>query len=219
MQNLHVFSSEQSVTELWLNSIQLTQLWLKWRSAWLNSRLIFLVFTADSTMTRLIWVRVESNLIHDSWVGHNPGSHCQANVEVSFFGIILYGNIAYLGRNTWEQISENMKYSPDSPNESRQATSNPFLRRTEKFSAEPKYQKIWNILRILPMSRDKRQVTLFFGGLRNSAPNPNPRQCTNKTGDAASLPDGSGWQRDAAGWLVAWTTLRLIAAEIMHSTV
>ena len=38
---------------------------------------------------------------------------------------------------TWEEISENMKYSPDSPNESRQATSNPFLRRTEKFSTEP----------------------------------------------------------------------------------
>ena len=137
MQNLHVFSSEQSVTQLWLNSIQLTQLWLKWRSAWLNSRLIFLVFTADSTMTRLIWVRVESNLTHDSWVGHNPGSHYQAIVEVSFFGIILYGNIVYLGTNTWEQISENMKYSPYSPNESRQATSNPFLRRTEKFSTEP----------------------------------------------------------------------------------
>ena len=49
----------------------------------------------------------------------------------------MYGNIVYLGRNTWEQISENMKYSPDSPNESRQATSNPFLRRTEKFSTEP----------------------------------------------------------------------------------
>ena len=187
MQNLHVFSSEQSVTQLWLNRIQLTQLWLKCRSAWLNSRLIFLVFTADSTMTRLIWVRVESNLTHDSWVGHNPGSHCQAIVKVSFFGIILYGNIVY--RKYREEILGN------------------------------KYQKIWIILRILPMSRDKRQVTLFFGGLRSSAPNPNPRQCTNKTGDAASLPDGSGWQRDAAGWLVAWTTLRLIAAEIMHSTV
>ena len=38
---------------------------------------------------------------------------------------------------TWEEISENMKYSPDSPNELRQATSNTFLRRTEKFSTEP----------------------------------------------------------------------------------
>ena len=27
----------------------------------------------DSTLTRLIWVRVESNLTHDSWVEHNPG--------------------------------------------------------------------------------------------------------------------------------------------------
>ena len=55
-------------------------------SSWLNSdsnddqhdstltRLISLIFTADSTLTRLIWVRVESNLTHDSWVEHNPGS-------------------------------------------------------------------------------------------------------------------------------------------------
>ena len=54
-------------------------------SSWLNSdsndgqrdstltQLIFLIFTADSTLTRLIWVRVESNLTHDSWVEHNPG--------------------------------------------------------------------------------------------------------------------------------------------------
>ena len=53
-------------------------------SSWLNSdsnddqrdstltRLISLIFTADSTLTRLIWVRVESNLTHDSWVEHNP---------------------------------------------------------------------------------------------------------------------------------------------------
>ena len=53
-------------------------------SSWLNSdsnddqrdstltRLISLIFTADSTLTRLIWVRVVSNLTHDSWVGHNP---------------------------------------------------------------------------------------------------------------------------------------------------
>ena len=63
-----------------------------------------------------------------------------------------------------------------------------------------KYQKLRNILRILQMSRDKRQVTICaLGGLRSSAPNPHPRQCTSKTGDAAILPDGSGWQRDAAG--------------------
>ena len=70
---------------------------------------------------------------------HESGTTLLATaiIEVSFFGIILYGNIVYLGRNTWEQISENMKYSPDYPNESRQATSNPFLRRTEKFSTEP----------------------------------------------------------------------------------
>ena len=54
-------------------------------SSWLNSdsndyqrdstltRLISLIFTADSTLTRLTWVRVESNLTHDSWVEHNPG--------------------------------------------------------------------------------------------------------------------------------------------------
>ena len=36
------------------------------------TRLISLIFTADSTLTRLIWVRVESNLTHDSWVEHNP---------------------------------------------------------------------------------------------------------------------------------------------------
>ena len=88
----------------------------------------------DSTHLSQSRVKFDSN---DSWVGHNPGSHCQAIVAVSFFQIILYGNIVYLGRNTWEQISENMKYSPDSPNESRQATSKPFLRRTQKFSTEP----------------------------------------------------------------------------------
>ena len=59
--------------------------------SWLNSdsnddqrdltltRLISLIFTADSTLTRLIWVRVESNLTHDSWVEHNP------DLLVSFF--------------------------------------------------------------------------------------------------------------------------------------
>ena len=53
-------------------------------SSWLNpdsndeqrdstlTRLISLIFTADSTLTRLIWVRVESNLTHDSWVEYNP---------------------------------------------------------------------------------------------------------------------------------------------------
>ena len=40
---------------------------------WLDSYPGF--FTADSTLTRLIWVRVESNLTHDSWVEHNPGMH------------------------------------------------------------------------------------------------------------------------------------------------
>ena len=55
-------------------------------SSWLNSdsnddqrdstltRLIFLIFTTDSTLTRLNWVRVESNLTHDSWVEHNPAA-------------------------------------------------------------------------------------------------------------------------------------------------
>ena len=55
-------------------------------SSWLNSdsnddqrdstltRLISFIFTTDSTLTRLIWVRVESNLTHDSWVQHNPAS-------------------------------------------------------------------------------------------------------------------------------------------------
>ena len=57
-------------------------------SSWLNSdsnddqrdstltRLISLIFTADSTLTQLIWVRVESNLTHDWWVEHNPGYNC-----------------------------------------------------------------------------------------------------------------------------------------------
>ena len=39
------------------------------------TRLISLIFTIDSTLTRLIWVRVESNLTQDSWVEHNPGSY------------------------------------------------------------------------------------------------------------------------------------------------
>ena len=55
-------------------------------SSWLNSdsnddqrdstltRLISLIFTTDSTLTRLIWVRVESNLTYDSWIEHNPDS-------------------------------------------------------------------------------------------------------------------------------------------------
>ena len=62
--------------------------WLNFDStifSWLNSdsnddqrdstltRLMSLIFTADSTLTRLIWVRVESNLTHNSWVEHNPG--------------------------------------------------------------------------------------------------------------------------------------------------
>ena len=54
-------------------------------SSWLNSdsndnqrdstltRLISWIFTDESTLTRLIWVRDESNLTHDSWVEHNPG--------------------------------------------------------------------------------------------------------------------------------------------------
>ena len=62
-------------------------------SSWLNSdsnddqrdstltRLISFIFTADSTLTRLIWVRVESNLTHDSWVEHNPGTWCSAGAR------------------------------------------------------------------------------------------------------------------------------------------
>ena len=60
-------------------------------SSWLNSdsndnqrdstltRLISWIFTADSTLTRLIWVRVESNLTHDSWLEHNPGHQSHAH--------------------------------------------------------------------------------------------------------------------------------------------
>ena len=56
-------------------------------SSWLNSdsngdqrdstltQIISLIFKADSTLTRLIWVRVESNLTHDSWVEHNPDGY------------------------------------------------------------------------------------------------------------------------------------------------
>ena len=56
-------------------------------SSWLNSdsnndqrdstltRLIFFIFTDDSNLTRLIWVGVESNLTHDSWVKHNSACY------------------------------------------------------------------------------------------------------------------------------------------------
>ena len=54
--------------------IQLTQLWLKRRSAWFNSDSTLMPdLHGRSTLTRLIWVRLESNLTHDSWVEHNPG--------------------------------------------------------------------------------------------------------------------------------------------------
>ena len=76
---------------------------LKRRSAWLNStRLISLIFTADSTMTRLIWVRLESNLTHDSWVEHNhtdrPHGHNRPHGTGSFFllGFVLFKNRNYV---------------------------------------------------------------------------------------------------------------------------
>ena len=62
-------------------------------SSWLNSdsnddqrdstltRLISLISTADSTLIRLIWVRVQSNLTHDSWVEHNPVCESIYNVN------------------------------------------------------------------------------------------------------------------------------------------
>ena len=37
--------------------------------------LISLIFTAESTLIRLIWVRVESNWTYHTWVGHNSGSN------------------------------------------------------------------------------------------------------------------------------------------------
>ena len=46
------------------------------------TRLISLIFTADSTLTRLIWVRVESNLTHDSWVEHNPAQTGPGSTQV-----------------------------------------------------------------------------------------------------------------------------------------
>ena len=64
MQNLTVLSSEKSVPQIWLKQYpqQLTQLWIKWRSGdSALTRPISLIFMADSTLTRLIWVRVESN--------------------------------------------------------------------------------------------------------------------------------------------------------------
>ena len=69
----------------WLNfdssSIQLTQLWLKLQSAWFDSDsthilefhgLLNSVAREIHARRRLIWVRVESNLTHESWVEHNP---------------------------------------------------------------------------------------------------------------------------------------------------
>ena len=66
----------------WLNvdssSIQLIHLWLKWRSAWFDSDSTHIPDfhgRLNSDLTHLIWVRVESNLTHDSWVEHNPGNN------------------------------------------------------------------------------------------------------------------------------------------------
>ena len=69
MQNLNVFSSEKSVTQLWLK-----QYLFSWFISDSNddrhdstlTRLISLIFTADSTLTRLIWVRVETRVKFDS---------------------------------------------------------------------------------------------------------------------------------------------------------
>ena len=75
----------------------MTQLWLKQYTfdSTLDSnddqrdstltRLISLIFTADSILTRLIWVRVESKLTHDSWVEHYPAhNHFTLHVTVYF---------------------------------------------------------------------------------------------------------------------------------------
>ena len=88
-------------------------------SSWLNSdsnddqrdstltRLISLLFTADSTLTRLIWVRVESNLTDDSWVEHNPGGNAlqRSSIELSAFGFcfLICGPSPYQESCPWKR--------------------------------------------------------------------------------------------------------------------
>ena len=72
MGNLNVFTSKESVTLLWLKQYPvdstLTQMMISMIRLWFDSYPWF------SRPTRLIWIRVESNSTHDSWVGHNPVS-------------------------------------------------------------------------------------------------------------------------------------------------
>ena len=68
----------------WLNfdssSIQFSQLWLKWSAGFVSDSFTSLnIFT----LTRLIWVRIESNLTHDSRVEHNPALQGWALAGVS----------------------------------------------------------------------------------------------------------------------------------------
>ena len=83
MQNFNVslqknnYSTLTQAVSSWLNSDSnndqhdstLTRLY----SLLFNFTILFFIFTDDLTLTRLIWVRVESNLTHDSWVKHIPG--------------------------------------------------------------------------------------------------------------------------------------------------
>ena len=48
------------------------------------TRLMSLIFMSDSTLTLVISVRVDSNLIHDSWVEHNPAQTSQTNQTTSW---------------------------------------------------------------------------------------------------------------------------------------
>ena len=72
----YFFRKNEWVTQHWLNQCSgdstLTQVSM---SVTTLTRLNSLNILTDSTLTRLSWVRIESNLTPDSWVKHNPGAN------------------------------------------------------------------------------------------------------------------------------------------------
>ena len=70
------------------------------------TRLDILFFQADSTLTGLIWVRVESDLTHDSWVEHNPGFYHARNNETSPIHVSTHGVVLNM-TNTFLQSCKN----------------------------------------------------------------------------------------------------------------
>ena len=96
-QNLNVFSSEKSVTQHWLRQYSvdssLTQMTIGMIRLWLDSYPWF------SRPTQLwldsLWVRVESNLTHDSWVEHIPASDSKVRIAPVFRGRSCTNSIVF----------------------------------------------------------------------------------------------------------------------------